>query len=190
MQISPTTQKLHLKQVRKLEKAGIPEDQAKAVVELIGERVHVSVSSAMSEVVEKYRLNEMATRDDLEKMVEKYRLNEVATKSDLENMVLKYHLDEVATKSDLESMVEKYHLAEVATKSDLEEMATKYRLDEMATKADLEKMESKFNNNLENMELRLNAKIAPLRAMLYYQFAIMGVMVSVLTVFIVKFLQL
>ena len=76
-----------------MEKAGIPEDQAKVVVELIGERVNVSVSSAMSEVVEKYHLDEVATKSDLENMVTKYRLNEIATKTDLKNMELRFHAE-------------------------------------------------------------------------------------------------
>ncbi len=69
--------------MRKLGKAGIPEDQAKAVVELRGEQVHISVSLAMSEVVEQYRLNEVATKTDFEKMESRSHAEMSAIHADL-----------------------------------------------------------------------------------------------------------
>ncbi|MBM3236035.1 hypothetical protein FJZ31_07015 [Candidatus Poribacteria bacterium] len=76
----------------------------------------------------KYRLQGMATKDDIKNM---------ATKDDIENIVAKYNLENMATKDDIRNM---------ATKDDIRNMATKDDIKNMATKDDIEFLKDSINS--------------------------------------------
>jgi hypothetical protein len=84
----------------------------------------------------------MATKDDIaviknEIEVIKYRIQGMATKDDIENM---------ATKDDIENIVAKYNLENMATKDDIRNMATKDDIKNMATKDDIEFLKDSINS--------------------------------------------
>ncbi len=94
MQLSQTMRKNHAKQVRKLAQTNMSEDQAAAMVKVIGEQVHTAVSSAMVDV---------ATKADIADMAAKADIADMATKADIAN--LNQRMDNLVTKQELHQVI-------------------------------------------------------------------------------------
>ncbi len=135
-------------QARKLVKTGISEDQAIAVVEIIGEQVHTTVSLAIVDMATKRDIADMATKRDIADMATKRDIADMVTKSDIADMVTKSDIADMATKSDLAALEAKLE-AKMATKDDIADMATK---------SDLAALEARLETKMVTLETKMVTK--------------------------------
>ena len=188
-------------QARKLVKTGISEDQAIAVVEIIGEQVHTTVSLAIVDMATKRDIADMATKRDIADMATKRDIADMVTKSDIADMVTKSDIADMATKRDIADMATKSDLAaleakleaKMATKDDIADMATKSDIADMATKSDLAALEARLEAKMVTKEdfhqeiekvidkydlIGMGKDIASMRAILRFQAAIITLALS------------
>ena len=144
-------------QARKLVKTGISEDQAIAVVEIIGEQVHTTVSLAIVDMATKRDIADMATKRDIADMATKRDIADMATKRDIADMVTKSDIADMVTKSDIADMATKSDLAALEAKLEAK-MATKDDIADMATKSDLAALEARLETKMVTLETKMVTK--------------------------------